>query len=78
VGEAAAVKRVIAVTALDNSCATVEDPGALNALCDELGPPKQAQALLDKWLALLPGTFTDADREAGYRYEISIRRPNSP
>jgi hypothetical protein len=27
---------------------------------------------LDKWLAILPGPFTDADRAAGYRYEISV------
>ena len=35
------------------------------------GPP-QIQALLDKWLQILPGAFTDADRAAGYRYECSI------
>lgn len=61
----------IAFTALDNGFAAVEDPAALQAICDRLGPG-QIQALLDKWLAILPGVFTDADREAGYRYEISI------
>jgi hypothetical protein len=25
--------------------------------------------LLDKWLAVLPGAFTEADHAAGYRYE---------
>jgi hypothetical protein len=28
--------------------------------------------LLDKWLAILPGAFTEADHVAGYRYELSI------
>jgi hypothetical protein len=66
-----AEKEGIAFTALDNGFATVEDPARLQALCDELGPA-QIQALLDKWLALLPGALSDADRDAGYRYEISI------
>jgi hypothetical protein len=66
-----AEKKGITFTALDNGFATVEDPARLQALCDELGPT-QIQALLDKWLAILPGAFTDADRDAGYRYEISI------
>ena len=34
--------------------------------------PAAIQALLDKWLALLPNPFTDADRDAGYRYQLSI------
>jgi hypothetical protein len=66
-----AAKAGIAHTALDNGFATCEDPVALQAICDRLGPP-QIQALLDKWLQILPGAFTDADRVAGYRYECSI------
>jgi hypothetical protein len=66
-----AEKEGIAFTALDNGFATVEDPARLQALCDELGPV-QIQALLDKWLAILPGALSDADRDAGYRYELSI------
>jgi hypothetical protein len=27
---------------------------------------------VDKWLAILPGAFTEADHDAGYRYELSI------
>lgn len=64
-------KEGIGFTALDNGFATVDDPAAVQALCDRLGPA-QIQALLDKWLAILPGAFTDADRDAGYRYELSI------
>ncbi len=66
-----AAKAGVAHTALDNGFASCEDPVALQAICDRLGPP-QIQALLDKWLQILPGAFTDADRVAGYRYECSI------
>jgi hypothetical protein len=66
-----AAKEGIGFTALDNGFATVADPGALQAICDRLGPA-QIQGLLDKWLAILPGAFTDTDRDAGYRYELSI------
>ncbi|MBV9161894.1 MAG: hypothetical protein JO281_10150 [Pseudonocardiales bacterium] len=61
----------IAFTALDNGFATVEGPGALQTICDRLGPG-QIDGLLRKWLAILPHPFTPADREAGYRYDISI------
>jgi hypothetical protein len=66
-----AEKTGIGFTALDNGFATVDDPAALQAICDQLGPV-QIQALLDQWLAVLPGAFTDADRAAGYRYDISL------
>jgi hypothetical protein len=66
-----AAKEGIAFTELDNGFATVEDPARLQTLCDELGPA-QIQALLDKWLAVLPHPFTPEDEAAGYRYEISI------
>jgi hypothetical protein len=66
-----AEKEGIGFTALDNGFATADDPAELQVICDRLGPG-QIQALLDKWLALLPGAFTDADRAAGYRYELSI------
>jgi hypothetical protein len=66
-----ATRAGIAFTALDNGFATVEDPAALQAICDRWGPG-QIDALLRKWLAILPHPFTPADREAGYRYDISI------
>ena len=61
----------IAFEALDNGFAAVEDPAALQAICDRLGP-EQIDALLRKWLAILPHPFSPADRAAGYRYDISI------
>jgi hypothetical protein len=66
-----AIKDGIVFTALDNGFATVDDPAALQAICDRLGPG-QIDGLLRKWLALLPHPFSAADRAAGYRYDISI------
>jgi hypothetical protein len=58
-------------TALDNGFAAVADPAGVQAICDRLGP-EQIDALLRKWLAILPHPYTPADRAAGYRYDISI------
>src|SRR3954463_781713 len=64
-------KAGIGHTALDNAFAAIEDVPAVQAICDRLGPA-QIDALLRKWLALVPHPFPAADRAAGYRYEISI------
>jgi hypothetical protein len=66
-----AAKAGIGFTALDNGFAAVDDPVALQAICDRLGED-QIDALLRKWLAILPHPFSVADRAAGYRYELSI------
>jgi len=66
-----AARAGIGFEALDNGFAAVSDPAALQAICDQLGP-EQIDALLRKWLARLPHPFTPADREAGYRYDISV------
>ena len=56
--------------ALDNGIAA-GDAAALQAICDRLGPP-DIDALLDKWLRILPHPFTADDIAAGYTYELSI------
>jgi hypothetical protein len=66
-----AAKAGIGFTAMDNAFAAVDDVAGLQAICDSLGPT-QIHALLDKWLKILPNPFTDADRDAGYRYQVSI------
>ena len=66
-----AARAGIAFTPMDNAFAAVSDPAALQRICDQLGP-EQIDALLRKWLARLPHPFTPADREAGYRYDISV------
>jgi hypothetical protein len=66
-----AARAGIGFEALDNGFASCQDPGALQALCDRLGPG-DIGALLDKWLRILPHPFTADDIDAGYRYELSI------
>jgi len=61
----------IAFEALDNGILTCADPKRLQAICDGLSAAK-IDALLRKWLRLLPHPFIAADRKAGYRYDISI------
>ena len=43
----------------------------LQGLCDALGA-EHIDALLRKWLKILPHPFTAHDEAAGYRYELSI------
>ena len=66
-----AAKAGIGFTALDNGFAAVDDVAALQHICDSLGP-QQIDALLRKWLQILPNPFTDDDEAAGYRYQLSI------
>ena len=64
-------KEGIAFEALDNGILKCADPKRLQAICDGLSAAK-IDALLRKWLRLLPHPFTGADRKAGYRYDVSI------
>jgi hypothetical protein len=61
----------IAFEALDNGVLSCADPKRLQQICDGLSASK-IDALLRKWLRLLPHPFTPADHKAGYRYDISI------
>ena len=66
-----AAKAGIGFTAMDNAFAAVDDPAAVQAICDRFGPG-HIQALLDKWLGRLPDPFTPDDRADGFDYQISI------
>lgn len=66
-----ATKAGLGFEALDNGFAAVDDPAAVQRICDRLSAAK-IDALLRKWLRILPHPFTPADRAAGYRYDISI------
>jgi hypothetical protein len=61
----------IAYQALDNGIQSCANPKRLQAICDSLSAGK-IDALLRKWLRRLPHPFPARDREAGYRYQISI------
>jgi hypothetical protein len=62
----------IAYQPLDNGFRSCPDPERLQAICDGLTPRARIEALLRKWLARLPNPYTEADRAAGYRYELSV------
>jgi len=64
-------RQAIAYQALDNGVLSCADPAALQRICDALSAEK-IDDLLRKWLRRLPHPFTTADRQAGYRYDISI------
>jgi hypothetical protein len=66
-----AARAGIGFTALDNGFAAVDDPAALQAICDSFGPA-HIEALLRKWLRILPHPFAQDDIAAGYTYELSI------
>lgn len=57
--------------ALDNSVLSCAYPMRLQSICDALSAEK-IEALLRKWLRLLPHPFSARDRQAGYRNQLSI------
>jgi len=45
----------------------------LQAICDSFGP-QHAQWFFDRWITAIPTPFTQADRDAGYWWELSMRQ----
>jgi hypothetical protein len=64
-------KEGIAFEALDNGIRSCANPQRLQEIADGLDAAR-IDTLLRKWLARLPHPFTTADRQAGYRYALSI------
>ena len=64
-------QRGVGYEALDNGVLSCEDPRRAQALCDGLSAEK-IDALLRKWLRKLPHPYSAKDRQAGYRYQVSI------
>lgn len=56
---------------LDNGLLSCADVARAQELCKELDAEK-IEAVFRKWLKRLPHPFTAEDRQAGYRYELSI------
>ena len=56
---------------MENGILSCKDPQQLQLLCDRLSEAK-IDALLRKWLRQLPQPFAPQDRQAGYRYQLSI------
>jgi hypothetical protein len=63
----------IGFTALSNGFASAEDPAALQAICDRFGPGA-VQVWFERWMAKIPLPLDDADRDAGYWWELSMRQ----
>jgi hypothetical protein len=63
----------IGFTELSNGFAACDDPTALQAICDRLGPT-QVQAFCHRWLDRLPTPLSGADEVAGYWWEFSMRQ----
>ena len=61
----------ISYQALDNGIHSCAIPKRLQAICDSLSADK-IDGLLRKWLRRLPHPFPARDRQAGYRYQVSI------
>ena len=66
-------KAGVGYEALDNGFRSCEDPRYLQRTCDRLGPGA-ARSFLWRWIRALPSPFTDADRRAGYNYELAFRQ----
>ena len=68
-----ATRAGLGFTELSNGFATCADPAALQAICDRLGP-EVIEEFFDRWMSRLPLPLTEADRVAGYWWELSMRQ----
>src|SRR5262249_59721070 len=68
----AAARAGCAFPELSNGFASCQDPLALQAICDRLGPA-DIQAFFDRWMSRLPLPLTDAGRAASYWRGLSMR-----
>jgi hypothetical protein len=69
----AAARAGIGFTELSNGFASCQDPQALQAICDRLGPADM-QAFFDRWMSQIPVPLTAADQMAGYWWQLSMRQ----
>jgi hypothetical protein len=63
----------IGFTALSNGFAAADDPAGLQDICDRFGPGT-VQVWFERWMARIPLPLEDADRDAGYWWELSMRQ----
>lgn len=64
-------RKGIEFKALDNGFVSCAKPERLRTICEQM-TASQIDALLRRWLRRLPHPFTPRDRQAGYRYDLSI------
>jgi hypothetical protein len=63
----------LAVSDLSNGFAACPDPAALQQICDRFGP-RCVQDFFDRWMARIPLPLIEADRDAGFWWELSMRQ----
>jgi hypothetical protein len=63
----------LAVAPLANGFAACDDPERLQEICDQLGPA-HLRMFFERWMSVLPLPLNDADRAAGYWWQLSIRQ----
>ncbi|MGO9697551.1 MAG: hypothetical protein ACLPYO_28285 [Mycobacterium sp.] len=68
-----ATRAGIGFSELSNGFATCADPAALQAICDRLGQGTIG-VFFERWMSRLPLPLTDADRAAGYWWQLSMRQ----
>jgi hypothetical protein len=68
-----AIKTGIAFTELSNGFATCDDPAALQAICDRLGPGA-IRVFFERWTSRLPLPLSTADRDAGFWWDLTMRQ----
>jgi len=66
-------KAGIGYEALDNGFRSCAEPAALQKICDQLGPGA-VRSFCARWVRQLPSPFTEADRRAGYGYQLAFRQ----
>ena len=66
-------KAGIEFTELSNGFGACADPAALQAICDRLSPGAIG-VFFERWMSRLPLPLTEADRAAGYWWELSMRQ----
>ena len=68
-----AARAGIGFSELANGFAGSDDPARLQAVCDQLGPA-HIEAFFERWMRAVPTPLDDADRAAGYWWELSMRQ----
>jgi hypothetical protein len=58
---------------LANGFAACTKPERLQAICDAFGPG-DVPGFFDRWITQIPNPFNEADRAAGYWWELSMRQ----
>ncbi len=68
-----AAKAGIGFSELANGFAHCDDPDALQAICDRLGPA-HIEVFFERWMQAIPTPLDKVDRAGGYWWELSMRQ----